>query len=71
MEQFRPVLRPSSLVALLGMLLPFVGGFVLARLCGLQPMAAAFVGATLTATSVGISVAVLDECGQPPAAKEH
>ncbi len=61
MEEFRPVLLPSAIVALVGMLLPFLGGFALARMSGLSPMAAAFVGATLTATSVGISVAVLDE----------
>jgi Kef-type K+ transport system membrane component KefB len=48
-------------VALLGMLLPFLGGFLLTRLLGHPTLTAIFVGAALTATSIGITARVLSE----------
>jgi len=63
---------PQSLVvALVGVISPFFLGFALARWWGLLPLTSVFVGATLTATSVGITARVLADLGQiqDPAAK--
>jgi Kef-type K+ transport system membrane component KefB len=52
---------PALAVALAGMALPFFGGFLLTRALGHPPLAAIFVGAALTATSIGITARVLSE----------
>jgi len=54
---------PAMAVALAGMVLPFAGGWALARALGYGPLAAIFVGAALTATSIGITARVLAELG--------
>lgn len=54
---------PAMTVALVGMALPFVGGYVLTRLAGFTALTAIFVGAALTATSIGISSRVLSDLG--------
>ena len=61
----------SMVVALLGVISPFFLGFALARSWGLPPLTSVFIGATLTATSVGITARVLADLGriQDPAAK--
>lgn len=52
-------------VALLGFILPFVLGYgVSALLFGLPELTALFIGGTLTATSIGITVRVLDDLGK-------
>jgi len=52
--------RKSIIVALSGFLLPLLFGFFLAYAgFGLSPLVALFVGGTLTATSIGITVRVL------------
>lgn len=51
----------NLLVALGGVMLPFVAGFVFAQWSGGGFAYSLFVGAALTATSVGITVAVLEE----------
>jgi len=48
-------------VALIGMALPFLGGFFVTKLLGYPVLAAVFVGAALTATSIGITARVLAE----------
>jgi len=48
-------------VAVLGMVLPFFGGFLLTILVGYETLTAIFVGAALTATSIGITARVLSE----------
>src|SRR5512143_990047 len=48
-------------VAALGMALPFGGGFLVTRLVGHETLTAIFVGAALTATSIGITARVLSE----------
>jgi len=53
----------NLLVALLGVLVPFAGGFAYAEYTGGSFAHALFVGAALTATSVGVTVAVLMELG--------
>src|SRR5207253_1908491 len=63
--QMRRVGLPSLLVALLGVVTPFSLGYLAAR--ALLPAQGgyvhAFVGATLTATSVGITARVLKDLG--------
>jgi Kef-type K+ transport system membrane component KefB len=50
----------SLIVAIVGFILPFVFGFGVSRwLLDLDPLPALFVGGTLTATSIGITVRVL------------
>jgi len=53
----------NLLVALGGVVLPFVAGFLFAQWSGGGFAFSLFVGAALTATSVGITVAVLEEMG--------
>lgn len=48
-------------VALLGVIFPFLGGYYFAILSGYSFYYAIFLGAALTATSVGVTVAVLQE----------
>jgi Kef-type K+ transport system membrane component KefB len=52
---------PALAVALAGMALPFLGGFFLTRALGEPTLTAVFVGAALTATSIGITARVLSE----------
>lgn len=52
---------PAMTVALVGMALPFIGGYVLTRVAGFTSLTAIFVGAALTATSIGITSRVLSE----------
>ena len=63
LEELARVGGPAVAVALAGMLLPFAGGFGLARLFGQPSLAAIFTGAALTATSIGITARVLSELG--------
>jgi Kef-type K+ transport system membrane component KefB len=53
----------SILVALVGVISPFFLGFALARAWGLPPIESTFLGAALTATSVGITARVLTDLG--------
>lgn len=46
-----------------GVVLPFVGGFGVARMMGIEPLPAIVMGAALTATSIGISARVLSDLG--------
>jgi Kef-type K+ transport system membrane component KefB len=50
-------------VAVVGMALPFAGGFLLTLLVGYETITAIFVGAALTATSIGITARLLSELG--------
>jgi Kef-type K+ transport system membrane component KefB len=54
----------SSVVALVGVALPFALGFGVCRMLGLTNLVAIVVGAALTATSVGITARVLSDLGQ-------
>ncbi len=61
----------STVVAAVGVLCPLALGFGLASLWGMPTLPAVFIGATLTATSVGITARVLSDLGrlQDPAAQ--
>lgn len=54
----------ASVVAVVGIVLPFLGGFALMRLLGHPTLVAVFVGAALTATSVGVTARVLTDLGR-------
>ncbi len=54
---------PAMAVALAGMALPFTGAYALTRALGYEALTAIFVGAALTATSIGITARVLSELG--------
>jgi Kef-type K+ transport system membrane component KefB len=54
---------PAMTVAVVGMALPFLGGYLLTQAAGFSNLTAIFVGAALTATSIGISSRVLSDLG--------
>lgn len=53
----------NLVIALLGVVVPFAGGYYFAIMGGHSFYYALFLGAALTATSVGVTVAVLEELG--------
>jgi Kef-type K+ transport system membrane component KefB len=61
LEDLVRVGAPAMAVALAGMLLPFAGGYLVSRALGYETLTATFVGAALTATSIGITARVLSE----------
>ena len=61
---FLKVGRAALFVALIGMAVPFILGYSVARLLDLNQLQAIFIGATLTATSVAISARVLSDLGK-------
>lgn len=54
---------PATAVAIVGVALPFAGGVALGMAMGLRIMVSVFLGAALTATSVGITARVLSDLG--------
>lgn len=60
---FTRVWRQALAVAGAGMILPLILGFGAGWLLGWNPTAALFLGAALTATSIGVTAAVIDELG--------
>jgi Kef-type K+ transport system membrane component KefB len=54
----------SFTVAVVGVALPFALGYVVCKLLGLENLVAIMAGATLTATSVGITARVLSDLGR-------
>lgn len=54
----------ATLVAVVGVVVPFALGFAVMRELGHPPLLAVFVGATLTATSVGVTARVLADLGR-------
>jgi Kef-type K+ transport system membrane component KefB len=53
----------ASAVAIVGVLLPLAGGIAFGQFLGLRMMVSVFLGASLTATSVGITARVLSDLG--------
>jgi len=53
----------ATAVAVVGVALPFLGGFAFGELLGYRVMVSLFLGASLTATSVGITARVLSDLG--------
>lgn len=63
LEDLVRVGAPAMSVALAGMVLPFAGGYAVTLALGHGSLTATFVGAALTATSIGITARVLSELG--------
>ena len=53
----------ATAVAIVGVVLPFLGGLAFGHFMGMRMMVAVFLGAALTATSVGITARVLSDLG--------
>jgi Kef-type K+ transport system membrane component KefB len=53
----------ATAVAIVGVALPFLGGVAFGHFLGLRVMVSVFLGASLTATSVGITARVLSDLG--------
>ncbi|HEX6117643.1 MAG TPA: cation:proton antiporter [Solirubrobacterales bacterium] len=62
-EELRAVGRTSTAVGVLGVAVPFAAGFATGIALGEPTETALFLGAALSATSVGITSAVLDQLG--------
>lgn len=54
----------ATAVAIVGVVLPFAGGYAVCRFLGLDNLVSIVAGATLTATSVGITARVLTDLGR-------
>ena len=54
---------PAVAVAAVGVMLPFAGGYAFGTFLGMSTMVSIFLGAALTATSVGITARVLSDLG--------
>lgn len=63
-EKFKETMVPASGAAVGGIVLPFVLGFLASIHFGFSISVALFVGASLVATSVGISASILHEIGK-------
>lgn len=63
LDDARRVARPAFLLAAFGMLAPLLLGTLATLFAGLPVIPAVFVGATLTATSIGVTASVLEEIG--------
>ena len=61
----------AVLVALVGVVVPFASGFGVMRWFDHPPLLAVFVGATPTATSVGVTVRVLADLGRLPMSSDE
>lgn len=64
LSSFLKVGRSAALVAVIGVIVPFVLGYAVALLFHLTQLQAVFIGATLTATSVAISARSLADLGK-------
>ncbi|MCL1866467.1 MAG: cation:proton antiporter [Oscillospiraceae bacterium] len=64
LNQLRSSWKSTFLIAVMGILLPIGGGFVLGHFFGQNVMMSIFLGVVLTATSVSISVETLHEMGK-------
>ena len=64
LQSFLKVGWAAAAVALIGVVTPFVLGYGFALLLHMSQLQAIFIGATLTATSVGFSARVLDDLGK-------
>lgn len=63
LRQLMSVGGSATVVACVGVALPFAAGFGVGQLLGFRTMVSIFLGASLTATSVGITARVLSDLG--------
>jgi Kef-type K+ transport system membrane component KefB len=64
LDEFLQAGLQAALVAAVGVVIPFAAGFALMHALGHAPLVSVFVGATFTATSVGITARVLGDLGR-------
>nr|WP_326170017.1 cation:proton antiporter [Bacillus haynesii] len=62
LEQLKQTWKSALAVAVGGIILPFIAGYAVADAFGLAPNFALFMGVLFSATSVSISVQVLNQC---------
>lgn len=63
-RSLRDVGKHAAVVALVGVVAPFAGGYIVGIALGFTPLEALVAGAALTATSIGISARVLRDLGR-------
>jgi Kef-type K+ transport system membrane component KefB len=63
LKEFKKIEKSSSVVAILGVILPFILGYITAIWFGYSHMTALFIGTALMATSIGVKAEVLFELG--------
>ncbi len=63
-KQLRGSLKASLVIAVIGVVVPLLGGFALALWFGQDVLKSVFIGVILTATSVSITVEALQEMGK-------
>lgn len=63
LKEFKKIEKSSSVVAILGVILPFILGYITAIWFGFSQITALFVGTALMATSIGVKAEVLLEFG--------
>lgn len=63
LKEFKKIEMSSSLVALLGVILPFIMGYIAAIWFGFPVITALFIGTALMATSIGVNAEILLELG--------
>jgi len=61
LKEFKKIETSSTFVATLGVILPFILGYVTGLWFGFGHMAALFIGTSLTATSIGVNAEILIE----------
>jgi Kef-type K+ transport system membrane component KefB len=63
LKEFKKIEKSSTVVAILGVILPFIFGYITAIWFGYSHMTALFIGTALMATSIGVKAEVLFELG--------
>lgn len=63
LKEFKKIEKSSSVVAILGVILPFILGYITAIWFGFPHITALFIGTALMATSIGVKAEVLFELG--------
>jgi Kef-type K+ transport system membrane component KefB len=61
LKEFKKIEKSSSLVAILGVILPFLLGYIIAIWFGYAHITALFIGTALMATSIGVNAEILLE----------
>ncbi|MFP4170256.1 MAG: cation:proton antiporter [Methanomassiliicoccales archaeon] len=62
-SDLKKVGRSATLVALMGVIIPFIAGYLIIDLAFTSPVGALFMGAAMVATSVGITARVIRDMG--------
>lgn len=63
LKEFKKIEKSSTVVAILGVILPFILGYIIAIWFGFSYITAFFIGTALMATSIGVNADILLELG--------